>query len=257
MRNTGSTHQGVGISAIVDNTKKEISRIEQYRDKVVTSTARNIAFGGLILGGFFIIGMFALQIISGVLALGVTVIAVVAGVFGIRYLKAMDPVFKQKLKNHQVAQQMSEARRNAVAQLDNQVILNSQRLEIARNARNKMGASLESLRSQIDPANEGKPNFQRKVELLEKVENAYQRVCKNLETAAHANKNFEAKVVEYKQMERFAVEASKAMSFLKTTGDSEIQKMLSLEAFTEIETNFNTAIIEIENSVNDMDVDMA
>ena len=61
----------------------------------------------------------------------------------------MDPVFRQKLKNLQLKKMYEEARANAVEQLDNRIITNQQRLAEAQKARNKMGALVESLKSEV------------------------------------------------------------------------------------------------------------
>lgn len=240
------------FAAIMENNRNELVRIEEFSKKTISGWPRNIAFLAISFALILIFGIFASQIITGTIALIVLVVTAVGLFFGLRFVKTMDPLIRQKTQNMLISKMTSEARRNAVAQLDNQVIKNTERLELARAARNRMGAAIESLRSQINEKNAGKPNYERKKEILTKVENAYEQVKIKLDRAAKANHAFSEKVKEYKEMESFAAQASEAMMFFKNTGDTQLEEMLSLEAFHQIESDFNTALIDIENSVRDI-----
>lgn len=246
-----------GFAEVLQQNKTELAKIEQFRKSAISVLPRNLIFAGMTLGVFFLIGMFALQIITGVFALILSVSAAIGGFYGLRFLKAMDPVIRQKTKNFKIKKMMEEARRNATEQLDNQVLVNAQRLEQARAARDQMGSAIRKMESQIDERNQGKPIYERKKKLLAQVTEAYQQILEKLDRAAAVNRQFEQKVKEYKDMEAFAAQASQAMSFIKHTGNDQLEEMLSLEAFSQIETDFNTALVEIENSARDMAVDMA
>lgn len=244
-----------GFSAILDNNKQELARIDNYKKQAVSATPRNLAFAGLTVGGVVVASFLALQIITGVIALVAIAITGVAGYFGIKWLKHLDPIMKQKMKNKQLKSMMEEARKHAIYQLDNQVIKNTERLNDARKSRNKMGASIEKLKGKLDPANEGKPIYQQKLDIIKRLQDAYNHIKVNLDKAAKANIDFEAKVKDYKQMEEFAAVAGEAMALFENNGAGQLEDMLSLEAFNHIETEFSTALISIENSARDMVVD--
>ena len=56
-------------------------------------------------------------------------------------------------------------------------------------------------------------------------------------------------------MEKFASGAAEAMALFTTSGDDKLEEILSMEAFGQIESDFNEALIEIENSASDMALD--
>jgi hypothetical protein len=250
-----TTAKPTGFASILETNKSEMSRISEYRDSKITTTPRNMLFGGMTIAGLFLFMMFATQIITGILALILTVGTVVGGFFGLRFLKAMDPVIQQKTRNTKLKYMVEEARKNAIYQLDNQVLANGERLQMARTARDKMGALVEQLRSKINPANKGTNNYIKKVELLERVKSSYEQMCDNLDKGASANNDFKRKVVEYKDMDSFANLANEAMSLMGASGNKDLEEMLSLESFNHIEGNFNEAIISIENSARDFSAD--
>jgi hypothetical protein len=248
---------GSGFSAIMENNNAEIAKIDEFKKQPITAKQRNIIFGGMLLFVMVFFIMFASQIISGIFALIMTVMFGVGSFYGLRILKAADPLIKQKMKNYMLEKMVQEARANAARQLDNQVIMNAQRLSVARDARDKMGGAVQRLKGMIKPENKGKPIYEKKMEMLVKVEAAYKQIQEMLVKAAAANKKFEEKVQEYKDMERFANEVQAAMAFFKDSGGRKLEEMLSLEAFTHIEEEFNTALVSIENKTNDMQLDMA
>jgi biopolymer transport protein ExbB/TolQ len=244
-----------GFSQILENNRQELAKIEKIRNKSISKWPRNLLFGAAFTAMVFVMGMFLMHIITGVLALGSLVFSGIALFMILRFLRAMDPLIQQKTKNFLVNKMAEEARKNAVAQLDNQVLVNTERLAVAREARNKMGAAVKSLQSKINENNSGKPNYERKKQILAQVEEAYEHIKNKLDLAAKANTQFEEKVQEYKEMESFAAQASEAMAIIKDSGDDQLEHMLSLEAFNQIETDFNTAITDIENNVRDMKLD--
>ena len=241
---------------ILESNKNEMTQIQEFKKAPISVKPRNIAFGGMVLGSGLLFILFASQIITGMFALILTVGTAVGGYYGLRFLKSMDPLIQQKTKNAKLKWMVREARKNAVYQLDNQIVLNKQRLSAARQARDKMGALVAQMESKINPANEGTPNYKRKVAMLQKVDNAYQQMRLNLDKGAKANEDFKKKVREYKDMDSFASLADEAMSLLGSSGAKELEEMLSLESFNEIEMNFNTAIVQIENSARDFENDM-
>ncbi|MFP8965197.1 hypothetical protein ACKC9G_01265 [Pokkaliibacter sp. CJK22405] len=247
--------QTTGFVSILENSKNELSRIEELKSRPVSKAPRNIFFGASFFVLVMLMGFFAFQIISGIFAIVLLLASGIGIFFALRFLKALDPLVRQKTRNLVMNKMAMEARKNAIAQLDNQIIVNAERLNVARAARDKMGAAVESLRNQIDEKNKGKPNYERKVQILTRVEAAYHQTITNLDNAAKANQKFESKVKEYKEMESFAAQANEAMSIFRNTGDSQLEEILSLEAFKQIEVDFNAALIGIENNVRDMNID--
>ena len=249
------TSKTSSFESILSSNKQKISDIEKLKNSVIGGGKRNILFVVMTVVLFGFTSMFALQIISGIFAAVLAVVVGLVGFYGTRILKQFDPVFQQKLKNKKIELMVSEARENAVFQLDNQVIENRQRLADGREARDKMGAQIEMLRSQLKPENEGKPIYERKKKILLRLEKAYSQIKSNVNKAARANTAFEKKVHDYKEMEKFASAAAEAMALFSTSGDDKLEEILSMEAFGQIESDFNEALIEIENSASDMALD--
>jgi len=255
MSQTSTASPNVGFDSILNSNQQTMHNIESYRNKKITNTPRNLLFGGVVIGTSLLFIMFAAQIITGMFAIILTGVTGISAFYLTRLLKNMDPYIRQKFKNEALKKMMNEAKDNAIYQLDNQVIKNSERLKQAREARNKMGALVQQLKSSINPENKGKPIYERKLEMLKKVETAYEVMGANLEAGAEANKKFKVKVNEYRDMNRFADIAGEAMALLGASGHKELEEMLSLESFNEIDSNFNSAIISIENSARDMQLD--
>lgn len=244
-----------GFAHILKSNKDEISSIESLRDRVETATPRNILFAIMIAGLGFLCIMFAGEIITGMFAAILTGVTVVGGYFGAVTLKNFDPYFRQKLKNEKLKVMMNEARKNAIYQLDNQVLDNTQKLGRARKSRDNIGGMVNRLEAKIDKADADSSNYKKMKKMYDKVNNAYVQMDAGLKLAAKANKAFEKKVVEYKEMESFAQMAIDAMDMLGSAGGSDLNDLLSLAAFDEIESNFSTALAAIENSAADMAID--
>lgn len=254
MTQTVTQAPSTGFSEILSENKNAISKIKNFEAQPITTKARNLAFAGLTVGSVAFIGLFAAQIISGIAALIATFAFAGSMFFGIRFLRAMDPVIRQKTKNLVLNSMYSEARKNAVAQLDNQVITNAARLKNARHARDKMGALVQKLESAVSSTDPSNSYYKQKKDMLDRVEKAYIMFKTNTDKAAKANQVFETKVKEYKDMERFAQIAGEALSLFDKSGNK-LEDMLSLAAFEQIEEDFNSAIISIENTANDMALD--
>lgn len=240
------------FNSILEENKSEIQRINDYKNAKVSATPRNLAFAGMALVGLLLLSMFVLQIITGVIALVVVVAAGVGGLFGLRWLKAMDPVIKQKLKNQQIKAMMQEARENAVQQLENQVILNAERLAKARKSRDKIGGQIQALESKVDPAKKGTPVYETKMAMISKFKATYQLICDNLDKAAVSNAKFEEKVIEHKDLHKFTQTASIIEESLGDMNGNTVESMLTLEAFDHLAEEFSTALVSVENTARDM-----
>ena len=66
---TSQTAAPTSFLSILDENKKRISEIKQYEEKPVSKLPRNLTFIALTLIALFFIGLFALQIIQGIMAL--------------------------------------------------------------------------------------------------------------------------------------------------------------------------------------------
>lgn len=249
-----ATQSNTQFGGILDNSQ-EVSRIEELRNKKITAKPQVLAFALLAFLGIFMVGFMALQIITGVLALAVTGVFCVGAFFGIKWLKHLNPVVQQKMRNKQLKMMTEEAKRNAIQQLENRVIDDAERLKNAKRSRNKMGATVERLKNSLDPSRKGEPVYQKKLEMIERLDAAYQQVIKNLDIATKANLAFEKKVADYKELDQIAGEINEAMSLFDQSGDNKLRDMLSLESFNHIESEFSEALISIENSARDMDID--
>jgi hypothetical protein len=240
---------------ILNGNKSEVEKIKAYEKRKISSMPRNLSFAGIIGFAMIFFVLFSSQIISGVFALIVTVVSGAGGFYALRFLTKLDPLVQQKTKNLILKKMMEEAQNNAVSQLSNQVLVNRERLEKARIGRDKMGGLVKKLQSQVENTPPDKPIFKRKKEMLETVENAYSEIRSQLDKGAAANKAFEEKVEEFKDMNNFTDLVGEAMSIANSSKGDKMDQMLSLAAFEAIEMDFNTALIAIENQSNDMRLD--
>jgi len=107
------------------------------------------------------------------------------------------------------------------------------------------------MKDKINRGDASSPAISKMRDILTKVEAAYETVLLNLDKAKVANEEFEQKVQEYKDLDSFSQMAGEAMSVFDSSSNAKLEEMLSLEAFKHIDSEFNTAIISIENSARD------
>lgn len=240
-----------GFSTILDGNKSKMASIEKYKNTKLTNTPRNVIFAGITIVGLLMFIVFATQIITGMFALILTGVTVVGGFIGLRWLKAMDPVIRQKTRNAQLKFMIDEAKAEAIYQLDNQVIANGRRLAEAKQARDKMGALVATLKKKINPEKVGTAIHTKKTESLAKVQLAYDNLKEGLRKSYEVDEAFKVKVAEYRDMDAFSNLANEALALLDT-GDDELEEMLSLAAFDSIDSSFNESMIALENTTEDM-----
>jgi len=233
--------------------ESKINELKKFENAPITSTQRNLIFGGLFIFTLAFMVMFASAILSGLAALiGVIVVGVVL-FFGGRLMVAADPLIKQKTKNAVIKRMYQEAANNAIEQLSNQVLANVEKLKASREARDKMNALLKRMKSSLKPENIGKPIRIKKEETIKVIEAAYNTMCQNVDMAAEANKKFEQKVNDYREFNSFSELANEAMAYANK--DDKLSDMLSTHAFESIGMEFDSAIAKIENSAKDMALD--
>lgn len=243
------------LSGIISNTESKLHQIEAIKNKPINKSAQKIGIAVLFIFGLVMASILAMHIIAGVFALVLTAASAVGLWFGWSYVKRLEPAYQMKLRNHVMEKMMNEAREHAISQLNNEVKSRHARLVASREARNSMGAMISTMKSKLQSAREGSDVAIKMQTILNRVEPAYQIVCENLEKAAKANQQFEVKVQDYKDLKEYADMAGAAMAMFDSSESTKLQEMLSLESFRAIDTDFNTAIISIENSARDMAVD--
>jgi len=242
-----------GFSTILQKNKDDINQIKTFQNMPVTTKARNIAFTSIVVGSLFFTGLFALQIIQGLFALVMVGCLGVGSFFSLRFLKAMDPAIQQKTRNYRIKVMTEEARKNSISQLDNQVLLKNDQLKAARKSRDNIGAMLKGIESEFRKSDPTSQYHSQKEQLYNTVKTAYEKVVVNVEKAKCDIDEFTEKVNEFKKMEKFSKLINKTLSALGST-NVDLDSILSLAAFEQIEDNFNNALVGIENASRDLEV---
>lgn len=249
---TLQTKESVGFGSILSDNKSTMAKIEEYRSEPVTSKKRNLAFGGMCAGVGLLAILFAAQIITGMFAIILTGLTLAGGIYGYKTLKALDPFIQEKLKNTRLKLLIDEARKNAIYQLDNQVLANTQRLASGQAARDKMGGTLSKMKGKLAQTEVGTSFYKKQEELIERVEKAYHQISQYLSDAKVANKEFERKVYEYKQLDALSNMANEALASFNGAAGMDLKEMLSLESFEAIEDSFHTSLTALENRASDL-----
>jgi hypothetical protein len=245
---------GVSFGSILKEGENKIANLEKMKDQTFTSTRRNLVFGIGILGGLFLVGMMAANIIAGMLALVVAGVGSVLLWWGARAVKTYDPLVRQKMNNDVIERQIKEARENSIYQLDRAVIDSGERLEAARNARTKIGGQLAKLQEKARRKGETDDSgfYANTIRVLE---TAYNQIVENVDKAAEAHAEFSRRVKKYHERYEFAESAKELQAMIGSSAVSELDEMLTAAAFDEIDTEFNTALVAIEHLAHDANVD--
>lgn len=236
-------------SSAFSANKSDMNAIKSLRDSPITSKGRNIAFMVVAFLLFVMAIMFATQIIAGVFALVLTVVTTVGGFMGLRWLKSMDKLVKQKTKNTKLKWMIEEAEKNAMSQLNNAVLDNAQKYEDSKIALLKINAQLKSLKSKLDPDTTS-ANHKRMSEVITTIQKAYAQKKITVAKVGKLNDEFKDKVDQHKQMKQFSDAAADIQSLLSSGSDAELDEMLSLAAFDAIEMQFNEAVSSVEVSAD-------
>lgn len=245
------------LTGIISTTETKLHQIQEMGSKPISKSAQVVGFGILAVSTVVVASILAFHIITGVLALVVTGAAAVGLWAGWSYVKKMNPVYQLKLRNHVMNKMMNEAREQAIAQLNNEVKSRHARLVASRDARDKMGAMISNMKEKLSQARPDSDVAKKMQGILSRVEPAYEIVKTNLDKAATANKQFEIKVQDYKDLKEYADMAGEAMAMFDSSESTKLQEMLSLESFRSIDADFTTAIVSIENSARDMAIDQS
>ncbi|MCY9874017.1 hypothetical protein [Vibrio barjaei] len=246
----------IDMNNINNQCSSTIQTIRNKQNEAITHKARNLGFMGFTLVGFFLLGMVALQIISGVIALIVAFGSIALMFYAFHYIKANDRRFRMMMRNRAVEKMIEEAREHKIATLSNMVIDSNNRLMKAREARNKLGGYVKTLQDRLKTSNPESSSYERKVTMAKSVEDAYKIVKQNVDTAAEAHKTLEVEVQDFKEMDEFTGIVTDAMKLAQANSDP-LEHMLGMEAFNAINNDFNQAMANIENSVSDFEIDNA
>ncbi|SEG14167.1 hypothetical protein [Marinobacterium lutimaris] len=249
-----TTNPVLNIGALVEQSNDRIAQIKHEQGVKITDRARNLGFLAFCLVGVGLVGLMAFQIIAGTFALLVGFGGLAFMFYAIRYLKMNDKHIKQKMQNRVIANMIEEAKTHKIETLTNLVIDSRNRLDAAREARNKMGGYVEKIKARLNESDQDSSSYATKVQMAERVESAYEMVCGNVDRAGAAHKALTKKVEEYKEMAEFSDIVGDAMAFAKSNTGT-LDEMLGMEAFAAIEQDFQEAMVSIENSVSDFEID--
>jgi len=236
------------FQGLLGSSKEEINKIKEYGNKKFTGLPRTLIFIAMTMAAFFVIGMFTFQIVSGIAAIFISVIAAAIMYAGITFMVKMDPLYRMKLRNIQMEQMMKEARKRAVAQLENQVMTNAKRLQKGREAVVKLKSIVKRLESRLSKMDLDDKYREQNESTLAAVKKAAEGFQRNVAIAHKEHEAFEKQVQDYKNREEVAKIANEAMAIIGESAENKIEELLSLEAFEAIDMNFNSALAAIEES---------
>ena len=243
------------FTAVLDNTDQKLKQLQAFKNQPISALPQKLMLTGVAVGTVVVVSMMAIHIITGMLAIGAMALTG-AGLFvGYYKIKALAPSLQQKSRNESLKRMVEEARKNAVYQLDNEVLSRRAKLSAARKARDDMGGFVETMRSGLAKTDPSSSTFARKEEILNRTNSAYLLMSENLDKVGQSVKQFELQVKDYKDLNEYANMAGDAMAIFNANDDSKLQEMLSLEAFRQIDADFNSGIVSIENAARDMNID--
>ena len=249
--------QNLNFATLVEDSNKRIAEIKNEQNAPVTATARNLGFLGFTLVGLMLLGTIVFQIISGVVALAVGVGTILAMIYGFRYLKAADPLIKQKMRNHVLKKMIEEAKTNKIETLSNWVLSSAEKLRVAREKRDQAGGLIEEFSQIAAKSDPNSANHATKLKMYEKSKKAYEIIQQQVEIAGIKHKELEVKVQDYKEMARLSDKFNNVMQILRGSDNQDLEEMLGMEAFAAIDEEFNNALVSIENSAADIAIDNA
>lgn len=242
----------ISFGNILKEGENQVAKLESLKNEKVSNVKRNAVFALGIVGGLFLIGMMAANIIAGMAALIVAGIGGTALLWGYRAVRTYDPLIRQKMLNDVYNRQIEEARENSIAQLGRAVISSGERLDAARKARDDIGGRLEKLRVQAESKADDTGHYLR---TYKTVKSAYEQIRENVDKAAEAHVKFSKRVEMYSERYEFAKSAGEIMDLMGSSGIDATTEMLTAAAFEEIDTEFNTALVAIENLAHDNKLD--
>lgn len=246
-----TTPQSSVFQLIVENNKNELQKIEQLKSEPISRKRQFLIFSAMMGFAFFGAGLIMMEIIKGLVAFGFAGIILVGTWYGIKYLQANAPLILQKQKNKALEKMMANAKTNCIAQLKNQILKNAESLAAVKAKRDNVGGMVKQLEAQVNTANTSEMSNRMKA-MLEKVQQAYDGIMKNIEKATVANEAYKDMVTQYEKMYNFANMADEVMSMLSDSASKELENMLSMAAFEEIDATFCNAMAKIDGFTQDL-----
>lgn len=235
---------------LMDSGNQRIAEIKALQNTKVTNSARNVGFVAMSTVGVMAFGLLFFQVVTGVIALGLSVAAILGLFYGFRFLKMADPLIKQKMNNKLLKSMFEEAKKNKIETLTQMLLTSNERLEVTKKSLDKMGGYVNRLKAKLDSSDKGSSSYSKKVELFNQVETVYDLMKVNTQTAIKKHKDLEEKVAEFKDMHEFTEIMTGAMEFANQSMDKKLEELLGFEAFASIEREFHEAVATVENSAS-------
>ncbi|BCE01850.1 hypothetical protein [Marinicellulosiphila megalodicopiae] len=238
------------MSDFLQENKNVINTLKAQAKEEITPHKRNIAFVASILG-LFLFTYFAVQILTGLIALVAAAIILPAIWFGFYYIRANDKYIKQRFRNAALARQIKEASENADVQLQNMAIAKEESIKVAANARDMLKGAIRKIQNEIKNEAPDSPVLKFAKENLAVLEPAAENASKIVELRNDQSQAFKTKVEQHLKMKKISDMANQVIDATSATFDNALDNMLSLTAFEAIEEEFYTATIKLESSVED------
>ncbi|BAV80830.1 hypothetical protein [Vibrio phage RYC] len=241
----------INFQEVLQESQTKINELNTARkslkDAKPSSSKRNLVFGVGSVLGVAVIGLFALQIVAGILALALTGVFAIVAYMLVKHFPKLDAVMSMKLQNAALIAQIKEAQTNNIETLKNILLARKDRYKAGVEAHNKMGAHYKDLEKLVKSScPEDDPYYDQNVQDLERVKMGYEASEQRLLDAKERVNDFEKQINHYEKRAKISKVAAMAMETLQ---DSAIEDMLSLEAFSAIDIGFEESMTALENEV--------
>ena len=248
---------GIGLQGITNAARNEIDIVnrerQEFLSKPISYVKRNLLFVVFAAIFLFIIGGALVGIIKGIAALFFVFFTVVTFGFSLKLIRECDPYISQKIKNKVWAARVAEAKNNESVQLDNYLRGLRDKLAAYKVGRDKMGAGLENLKTEIRNDDDvDSAIYKQKQEMYSRLSGAYDIVKLNVETYSAAFDKAEKKVRDYKGLQAFSEQAQSVLAIFKSLDQSSDEEMLANVAFGQIDSEINEVVVAIENNIKEI-----
>ncbi len=236
------------LTKIQDEYKKEIEELK----KPPSNIKRYLLFFGISLILVFLASLVANQIITGSVALIVGFVAIVILGYGIKTLKALDPVIEKKLRNQKMKMLIEEAQRRTIETISNYVLALDEYNKYAKKLRNKVDAMISKYKEKLQNSSDEylQNEYKKLLNKLLKAKEAIEIIEKN---SLEKKKEFEKKLKIAKEKYEFTKETKDIVDFLEHHADNSLEKMLVDTSFSTLDKEFNEITATIENLAKDIE----
>lgn len=230
-----------------EGNKTIVTEIQSKRDSLkqhpLTNKARNVFFGLGIAFLFVFFVLFALQVIAGLFAFVLCLIIGVAVWFGSKHITKLDSVIRQKVEIYVLEKKLETAKQNHIVQLKALVLKKKDKIENAKRKYTDLAGQVQQLKLKATQAQSDDPYRDQKRDMYEQSNSGLQKFGDGIKRAQEASVAFERKVGFYEDMAKTAAIAKDIWSALS---DDSMDEMLSTAAFDQIETEFCSAMAELD-----------